>query len=574
MFLNALPGLLAGIQIAGLLFFLNPDLPFASAPLLRAGLLYGGLLGLASSVVLTLFTWRRPHRARRALPWLITSVLAVAALLQWTYASWYSYMLPGGINARMIKAAIGLSLTALACFYTALLHSLQRKPYGRRSQIGLTLLALASVYVVAERREAFRPRTPPPPLPSMVELEQRPSLLVVGIEGATLDVILPMARQGRLPFLARLIETGSFARVNSFPPAVPAALWTTMATGKLPYEHGVVSHRVYPADLIQPGALLKLLPAGIGFPVWGTFGRSAKPVDADFRRSPALWEILDGLGIPSGLVGWPLTFPVPDSLDYAFSDRFFDEHFTASSAQPDELAERGQLFRIEPEELDPSLLEGFGATVPFSLLEALSSDLWRESLSRFLLEQHHETEAVFVMLPGLGKVSRGLYGGFSAVQFAGSQDSEHQAAAHTLAGYYRHLDQFLAEIWERRAGPRILAVVSAYGFEAPEGLRRLRLQLLGRSLEGFSHRAPDGILLLNGDGIRAGVFLEDTELIDLFPTLLYALDLPIARDLEGRVLVSVFDGAFLARNPLTFVPSYDTLAAHRRAVQLPKPLEE
>ena len=207
-------------------------------------------------------------------------------------------------------------------------------------------------------------------------------------------------------------------------------------------------------------------------------------------------------------------------------------------------------------------------------LEALSSDLWRESLSRFLLEQQNQTEAVFVMLPGLGRVSRGHYGGYSAVQFAGSQEPEDQAAAQTLAGYYRHIDQFLAEIWERRAGPRILAVVSAYGFEAPEGIRRLRLQFLGRGLEGFSDRAPDGILLLSGDGVRAGVFLEDTELIDLFPTLLYALGLPIARDLDGRVLVSVFDAAFLARNPLTFVPSYDTLAAHRRAVQLPKPLEE
>jgi len=43
------------------------------------------------------------------------------------------------------------------------------------------------------------------------------------------------------------------------------------------------------------------------------------------------------------------------------------------------------------------------------------------------------------------------------------------------------------------------------------------------------------------------------------PTLLYALGLPSARDFDGRVLTEAFTPAFLARRPLTFVPSYETL---------------
>jgi hypothetical protein len=43
------------------------------------------------------------------------------------------------------------------------------------------------------------------------------------------------------------------------------------------------------------------------------------------------------------------------------------------------------------------------------------------------------------------------------------------------------------------------------------------------------------------------------------PTALYAMGLPIARDLDGRVLTGAFASGFLARQPLTFIPSYETL---------------
>jgi hypothetical protein len=571
--LNFLPGLLAGTQIAAVLFFLNPELPFSTASFIRASLLYGGLLGVISTLLLTLLTRRSGERARRVLPWAVTMVLIFAALLNWLHPAYYSYFLPSGINVRMIKAAIILTLIALACFYTALLHTVNRRPYSLRTRVGFILLVLASVYFVAERREAFHPRTPPPPLPSVIELEQRPLLLVVGLDGATLDAILPLARQGRLPFFARLIENGAYARLNSFPPARPPALWTTLATGRLPYEHGIVDGRIFPLDLLAPDAYIKLLPRGIGFSRWGTFGRQASPTDATFHRSPALWEILDRLGVHSGSVGWPVTYPVPESLVFAFSDHFFGGDFSPSNARPEEVAERGQLFQVEPEDIDPTTLEDFGARVPYSLIEALAGDLWRESLAGFLLEQGPRVQAVFLMLPGLGTISQGHFGGYAAVQFGDTQDPERREAAQIVTSYYRHLDRFLAEVWLRAAEPRILAVVSPYGYEAPTGLRRLGALLTGRSLEGFSHRAPDGVLMLLGEGIQPGTFLEKAELIDVFPTLLYALGLPIARDLEGRVLTSAFSSTFLARQPLTFVPSYDTVAIRQRDYQLPKPLE-
>ena len=182
--INSLPGLLAGSHVANQLFFLNPDLPFGPTTLLRVAMVYGAIGGLISLLLLTPLTWGREGRARRLLPWALTVVLATIAVSDFVLASRYSFYLPPGINRRMIKAAVWLSLLSLIFFYTALLHTLHRRPYGIRSRTGLLLAAFASVYVMAERREAFKPFVGPAPLPSVIEPAQRPTLYVIGLGGA------------------------------------------------------------------------------------------------------------------------------------------------------------------------------------------------------------------------------------------------------------------------------------------------------------------------------------------------------------------------------------------------------
>jgi hypothetical protein len=48
--------------------------------------------------------------------------------------------------------------------------------------------------------------------------------------------------------------------------------------------------------------------------------------------------------------------------------------------------------------------------------------------------------------------------------------------------------------------------------------------------------------------------------LDLAPTMLYLMGLPVARDMEGRVLTEMVDEAFARAHPVTFIPSYESLA--------------
>lgn len=558
-----LPGALFGTHLAGLLFFLNPDLPFGTLPLLRGVLVYGGLLGLVTLAVSWPFLRRRPRRARRWLPWGLTVALGAAALLDWAHAAHYGFFLPSGINRRLIKAALWLTLALLIAFYTALLHSMARRSYGPRSRWGLVLLVLLSIYVMVERREAFQPGPPASPRPSVVGDEQRPVLLVVGLEGATLDALLPLASQGRLPFVARLVEEGAYGRLGSLSPNRRKALWTTLVTGKYPYKHGLLGEARYPVPLLVRDGVAELLPVGLGFAAWGTLGADPQPSNAADRDVLTLWEILPRLGVGSGVIGWPASDPVSPEPVFAVSERYFRQPSAPGAARPDEVVARARLFRLRPDEVDPLLLAPFGDDRPAAVPRSLAADLSRQSLASLLLQQYRSVEALFLQLDGLAEISRDYLGGYAAVQFEGAQQPGYQQAARWVAAYYAQIDLMLSRLWDRIPPPKLLAVVSPYGTEAPEGVDRLWHLLRGKPLAASHHGSPDGVLLLYGTGVAPGVLLTGAELVDVTPTLLYGAGLPVARDLDGQVLTTAYDRAYLASHPLTFLPSYETLEEGR-----------
>jgi hypothetical protein len=542
-----LPGALVGAHLAGLLFFLNPALPWRTLPVCRAVLWYGAELGLGSLCLhLPLLATRR-RSAARLLPWTLTGALLLASLLDWTHASHYAYYLPTGINGRLIKTAIWLSVAGLITFYTALLHTLARRAYGWRSRLTFGLLAVLSIFVMVERRGAFHAHTAPLPRPAVVERIPRPRLWVVGLDTATLDAMLPLAGQGELPFLAGLLRQGAYGRLESFSPVRPEALWMTLATGKYPWQHGVTGARLYSARRIAPGAELRLLPTGIGFDRWGLLPARSRLLHGYSRQALTLWEILPRLGIPAGVVSWPASWPALPGAMFVLSDRYFAAAGAAEPSVPPDLGPWARQFRPPPSGVRT---------------ETLRADLWRESATAALVERHPELGGVFVVLPGLRQISRRYFGGWNGVQFHGMQAPVFLEASERVADYYMRLDSLLAELWGRHGDDDILAVVSASGIEGSAGWRRVLGELSQEvSLQGFESDAPDGVLVLYGKGIQPGALLTGARLVDVVPTLMYALQLPVASDLDGQVLTPAFEKSFLAQHPLSFLPTYETLPA-------------
>lgn len=117
-------------------------------------------------------------------------------------------------------------------------------------------------------------------------------VLVIGLDGATLDLLGPWIDSGELPNLRRLKATGAWGRLTTTLPPISASSWNSFITGMNPGKHGVVDF---------------VCPARAGSDC------SARPkvtlVDSGSRRTQALWDWLNEVGRTVGLLGIPVTYP-------------------------------------------------------------------------------------------------------------------------------------------------------------------------------------------------------------------------------------------------------------------------
>lgn len=73
------------------------------------------------------------------------------------------------------------------------------------------------------------------------------------------------------------------------------------------------------------------------------------------------------------------------------------------------------------------------------------------------------------------------------------------------------------------------------------------------------HR-EDGIFIVAGNDIRANIPLTDANIMDIAPTILYCLGLPVPEDMDGHVLASVFGEAYIDNNPVEYCQADETCA--------------
>jgi arylsulfatase A-like enzyme len=57
-----------------------------------------------------------------------------------------------------------------------------------------------------------------------------------------------------------------------------------------------------------------------------------------------------------------------------------------------------------------------------------------------------------------------------------------------------------------------------------------------------------GILFARGPAIRRGVRVQDANLVDIAPTVLYAMKEAVPRDMDGRVVQGIFEESFSREN--------------------------
>jgi hypothetical protein len=348
-----------------------------------------------------------------------------------------------------------------------------------------------------------------------------------------------------------------------------------MMTGRLPRDHGIWSGSIY--RLRGSDSEWALLPKGA---LVGVLERaslaSRRPVSSTSRTRRALWNVLDAFGIPTGLVRVWGTHPPETIRGFVLSPYF---HLLrgaptreAGALFPRDLLPEVAARAVSPRDLDPALLADL-AEVPAPpasplddpLLASLAADALAPDLTYVraaqVLREAYKPSLLVASLHGYDLAGHAFYRYAHPESFGNVPPEDARRYGRVLNRYASLAERWVADL-ERDLGPGdVLVVVSAHGLAPTPLWRRLLGVLTGTPVTGASHSAaPDGLLLVVGDAVRPGSRPKNASVLDLAPTLLYLMGLPVARDMEGRILTEILDPGFARENPVTFIPSYESLA--------------
>lgn len=579
----ALASCVLAAALVGLTLFLNPD---ASLGRDAAGLLLALFLPCVAVVTPALFVltllgalirfWPRGPAPWPGLPWFTTLALVsvtLSAVLFWVNVWNYRHSIPAEFLRALAAASVVLSLAALVLLAVCL--DVLLFPRRDRRIPRMLVLVAAGAAVIAPL--GLRPEAAPEPRPVPLSIDTVASsrrLVLIGIDGLGPAQVQEGVDSGALPVLAQLLRRGSHGPLATLRPTLGPPIWTTIFTGRLPRSHGVKSFVGY--RLRGSETIFEALPRGALAGVLQRAGLvTTLPVTSAARRRRALWEAFNAFGIQTGVVRFWGTHPAEHVQGFMLSNAFQavagDPARAAAALHPRDLLQEVRARVVQPAEVDRALVGEFvdlsreaeGDGVPWrrDLVErALAPDLTYHRAGA-VLRAAYDPPFFANYYYGLDVVGHTFTRFAEPDRFGDVGADQTRRYGHVRARYTALVGSWVGEAAQALRPGEVLLVVSGYGMQPLPLWRRLLEAAAGdATLSGTHLGAPDGFMLAVGDGIRPGAVLRNASVLDLAPTILYLMGLPVARDMEGRVLTEMVDETFARAHPVTFIPSYESLA--------------
>jgi hypothetical protein len=550
---RVLAGAIFGLYIANLLYFLNPQIDITPGRLAMVTIVYGLICGLLAGTVLWLFRVLRvrllgkPETDRDYRPHgfgFVVLAAFVATAIYWMHLEVFRIYLPFGAVRVLSKATNVITATSFALL---LLWFAERNASRRTSRIlfvsGVLLIAISSVFLY-QRRDSYRTEAHSVVANVGTVAGQRP-VIVVAIRNLPYDWILTMTGEGSLPFFEQARTHDYVTRLEPFPTMSPKSLWASVATGKLPFRHGVTGRLGYRTPLNRPGERFLIIPGGVGFKVWGLIPpveRVATPLPSGL--SLPFWTVFERLGIRSAVIGWP--WSEPSGASRLVTDRYFERMpRSRSETIPLDFAATVASFETVPADADTQRFNGTG-NARQRIVDSLAADLTSVAILRNSAPGFALTVCT---LGGLEQAQRAIH------VFSNELPPRSTVKGLVLRSYAEQIDRILAAL-ARDYPNHTLVVVSPSGPVAPE-LPATPYALLRDFVDPPDPSADDGFVLIRGPGIVRSDKPHSATAFDIVPTVLYIAGLPVARDMDGSILSDAFSEESLRTNPLSVVQTYE-----------------
>lgn len=118
-------------------------------------------------------------------------------------------------------------------------------------------------------------------------MERSRKVMVIGLDGLTLQMLSPLVAQGSLPNFARLLDRGAHGVLSSVTNMTTGPTWASFATGCLPPRHGILHDFHHAAD-----------------------GYQLQPTKGADCRQPTFWQQASAAGRRVVVLNVPMSYPV------------------------------------------------------------------------------------------------------------------------------------------------------------------------------------------------------------------------------------------------------------------------
>ena len=240
-------------------------------------------------------------------------------------------------------------------------------------------------------------------------------VLVIGLDGATWDLIKPWTKEGSLPTFKRLMEEGSWGNLKSTIPPISPPAWTSISTGKNPGKHAIFDFLGMKGDY------------------------SRYPNLSINKRSAEIWDFING----SIVAHVPLTYPPKKIKGIMISGMLtpsLESEFTYPRGLREEIVEKFPNYQIELNWRDY-----------FGRKEQLIKDIYgqlKEKINLFWFLFHKEWNFMFFVFPEIDRIQHVIFG------------------EQKLLDYYSLIDDFLQGVLrEIEDKDVVLILISDHGFE-------------------------------------------------------------------------------------------------------------
>jgi tetratricopeptide (TPR) repeat protein len=371
-------------------------------------------------------------------------------------------------------------------------------------------------------------------------------IVFIGVDGGDWEIIRPWMDKGYLPNFKKIVEEGAVGPLRTIEPILSPLVWTTIATGKLPEDHGILSFTLMDE---KTGKQL--------------------PITRASRKVDALWNILGDRGRTVDVIGWLATYPAEDINGLMVTDRagylaYAGGHDRENPAPgiispADRVAEVERLV-VGSESLDydefRSMLDIDRAV--FDKEKVISFDKLSPINNLIMLyatAKSYENIAVHVLAGNqpdflgvyfeLCDAVGHLFMSYSPPRLEWVDEKEYENYKDVMLHTYMLQDRIIGDLLKMCDDGTVVMLASDHGFKSGPNRPRLSSEIRGGHA-AFWHQL-DGIFALYGNGIRRGYKIQQASVLDVLPTILALQGLPQAHDMPGGVLMNAFDDSLAAR---------------------------